>query len=48
MVNNFFECQEVEHHEGYYEVIQIKSTQAKVKMKADALLIKNNITIGKF
>ncbi|CAD8172324.1 unnamed protein product [Paramecium pentaurelia] len=48
LVNNFFECKEVEHHENHYEVIQIKSTQAKVKMKADALLIKNNITIAKF
>ncbi|CAD8171450.1 unnamed protein product [Paramecium pentaurelia] len=46
MINNFFECQKVVDHEGHYEVIKLQ--QAKVKMKADALLIKNNITLSQF
>ncbi|CAD8156300.1 unnamed protein product [Paramecium octaurelia] len=46
MINNFFECQKVADHEGHYEVIKLQ--QAKVKMKADALLIKNNITLSQF
>ncbi|CAD8074136.1 unnamed protein product [Paramecium sonneborni] len=46
MIHNFFECQKVVDHEGHYEVIKLQ--QAKVKMKADALLIKNNITLSQF
>ncbi|KAM3140572.1 hypothetical protein pb186bvf_007384 [Paramecium bursaria] len=48
IVGNVFECQEVPDHHHFYTVSSLKSNQTKVRMKADALIIKNNINPAKF
>ena len=50
MVKYFFEFRPVLHNgheDGFYEVLKLKSDY-KVKMKADALLIKNEMDGGDF
>lgn len=54
MVSNFFDLKMIvpEHdhggHEAHYMVLQPKSNYNKVRMKADALLIKNTFNLSNF
>lgn len=47
MVEGFFEFKQVESKPHYF-VQHVKKNYEKVRMKADALMIKNNINPAKF